>query len=166
MNRIINSILVLALLAMLVVSCQAPPTNVADVRKAIEAAAEHFATAFNAKDAAALASHYSADATILPPNGPRVSGRANFESFFKEMFPIGSDLKLTVNHVDASGDLAYEVGTYTMAIQMPGAPPMTDAGKYVAVWKRQADGRWLIAADIWNTDVPMPPPPPAEKKKK
>ncbi|MEK9137745.1 MAG: nuclear transport factor 2 family protein, partial [Bacteroidota bacterium] len=124
MNRIINSSLVVALLALLVVSCQAPQTNVADVRKAIEEGAERWMTAFNAKDAATLASFYAADAIILPPNGPRVSGRANFESLFTGMFAIGSDLKLTISHVDASGDLAYEVGSYTMGIHMPSMPPM------------------------------------------
>jgi uncharacterized protein (TIGR02246 family) len=166
MNRVINSTLVLALLTMLLVSCKAPQTNVADVRKAIEEGAERWMTAFNGKDAATLASFYAADAIILPPNGPRVSGRANLEALFTEMFAIGGDLKLAITHVDASGDLAYEVGSYSMSIQMPGTPPMADTGKYVAVWKRQADGKWLIVADTWNTDLPMPTPPPAERKKK
>jgi ketosteroid isomerase-like protein len=36
---------------------------------------------------------------------------------------------------------------------------VTDHGKYVAVWKKQADGNWKVAVDIWNTDLPLPAPP-------
>ena len=165
MKYFTSSVLILASLALIFVSCVAPQTDVAEVRKAIEEDLQRFVAAFNAKDAATLASVYAADAIILPPNGPRVSGRANVEPFWREMFAIGSDLKLTITHVDASGDLAYEVGSYTMGIQMPAMPPMADTGKYVAVWKRQAGGKWLIVADIFNTDLPLPAPPPAEKKK-
>jgi len=31
-----------------------------------------------------------------------------------------------------------------------------DRGKYVAVWKKQADGNWKVAVDTWNTDLPCP----------
>src|SRR5437764_11143066 len=34
-----------------------------------------------------------------------------------------------------------------------------DRGKYVAVWKKQADGNWKVAVDTWNTDLPFPAPP-------
>src|SRR6266550_3141383 len=36
--------------------------------------------------------------------------------------------------------------------------PSVDRGKYVAVWKKQADGNWKVALDIWNTDLPLPAP--------
>ena len=37
---------------------------------------------------------------------------------------------------------------------IPGAPK--DEGKFVEVWRRQNDGSWLIADDIFNSDVPVP----------
>jgi uncharacterized protein (TIGR02246 family) len=162
MKHFTSSVLILTSLGLIFVSCNAPQTNVAEVRKAIEEDLERFTTAFNAKDAANLASLYAVEAIILPPNRPRVSGRANFEPWFRDQFAICSDLKLTINQVDASGDLAYHIGSYTLGIQMPGMPPMPDTGKHVTVWKRQADGKWLIIAEIFNTDLPLPAPPPAE----
>lgn len=153
MKHLMSYVLILAFLALIFVSCNTPQTNVAEVRNAIEEDIEHFMTAFNSKDAADLASLYAADAIILPPNRPRVSDRTNFEPWFMEQFAICSDLKLTINHVDASGDLAYHVGSYTMDIQIPDSPLMNDTGKHITIWKRQTDGKWLIVTEIFNSDL-------------
>ena len=164
MKHLMSSLLIIISLSLALVSCGVPRTNVDEVRKELEQGAQRFAAAFNAKDAAAVAAFYGADAVIMPPNGPRISGRTNIESMWGKMIAIGSDMKLTINHVDASGDLAYEIGTYTLGIQMPGASAMTDTGKYVVVWKRQADGKRLIVADIFNSDMPLPAPPTSGNK--
>ena len=37
-----------------------------------------------------------------------------------------------------------------------------DRGKYLEVWKKQADGKWKVVADMFNSDLPLAPP--AEKK--
>jgi ketosteroid isomerase-like protein len=51
------------------------------------------------------------------------------------------------------------LGTYTMTIVPPGAPgPVNDSGKYVEVRRKQSDGSWLIAVDIFNSDLPAPQP--------
>ena len=61
--------------------------------------------------------------------------------------------------VDGRDDLAYVVGTYTMTIVPPGAPgPINDSGKYVEIRRKQSDGSWLIAVDIFNSDLPTPEP--------
>jgi ketosteroid isomerase-like protein len=52
--------------------------------------------------------------------------------------------------VASSGDLAYEMGTYSLAYQGDDEQ-LHDNGKYVVVWKK-ADGNWKAAADIFNTD--------------
>jgi uncharacterized protein (TIGR02246 family) len=163
MNRIISSFLVVASITLLLTSCGAPPTNVADVRKAIEEADAQQMAAFASKDIAGMTANYAPDAVILPQNGPAVSGKENLEASFKEMANMMSDMKWSITKFDASGDIAYEVGTYTANIQMPGMPAMADKGKFVTVWKRQADGKWLIVVDIFNTD--LPPTMPTEQKK-
>ena len=63
-------------------------------------------------------------------------------------------LTLSTVEVTELGDTAYEVGDYTMKMQPPGADAMSDRGKYLVVWKRQADGAWKLAVDIWNTNLP------------
>ena len=34
--------------------------------------------------------------------------------------------------------------------------PVTDRGKYVEAWKKQADGAWKVVEDIYNSDLPAP----------
>jgi ketosteroid isomerase-like protein len=34
--------------------------------------------------------------------------------------------------------------------------PVTVRGKWVGVWKKQADGQWKLVADIGNSDGPAP----------
>jgi ketosteroid isomerase-like protein len=46
----------------------------------------------------------------------------------------------------------------------PQGNPVADHGKFVEVWKKQADGKWKVVEDIFNSDVPMAAPAPAETK--
>ena len=56
--------------------------------------------------------------------------------------------------LEEHGDTAIEVGSYTLDIQPEGGNLITDIGKYVVVFKRQADGSWKLATDIFNSDMP------------
>jgi ketosteroid isomerase-like protein len=134
-------------LCIALVSCQ-PAANVADIRKEIEEADARQVSAFAAKDLTGLTANYAPDAVLLPPNGPMVTGREGREAFFKEMIKMVDEFKFSMSSFDASGDLAYEVGTYS---GMMGG--VADTGKFVTVWKRQPNGKWMIMADIFNTNL-------------
>jgi ketosteroid isomerase-like protein len=56
--------------------------------------------------------------------------------------------------VEASGNIAYEVGAVTLQIQSSNGRAMTDAAKYGVVWKRQADAPWRMAVDIFTRNAP------------
>jgi ketosteroid isomerase-like protein len=43
-----------------------------------------------------------------------------------------------------------------MELAPEGGQPMVDKGKYVVVMKRQSDGLWKVAIDIWNSDLQEP----------
>jgi hypothetical protein len=53
--------------------------------------------------------------------------------------------------VSAAGDIAYTSGAYTMTMTNPAGNPATETGKYVTVWKKQAN-EWKVAEDIFNAD--------------
>jgi uncharacterized protein (TIGR02246 family) len=113
-----------------------------------------------ARDFATWAALFLEDAVINPPNEPAVKGRAAIRAWL-EKFPPMTEFKLNNEKVEGRDDLAYLLGTYTMTFTPPGAPgPVKDSGKFVTVLRRQPDGRWLCAVDMFSSDLPPPPPPP------
>ena len=128
------------------------------VRSAIEGTNAQFVAAANRGDTAAVAALYTADAVVLPPNAEMVRGRQGVKEFFDALIQQMGVPRLTLDtiQVDEVGDTACEVGAYTMKLQPSGGEPVSDNGKYVVVWKRQTDGSWKLAVDIWNTNAPLP----------
>ncbi|MFQ5651461.1 MAG: SgcJ/EcaC family oxidoreductase [bacterium] len=130
--------------------------DAATLRTAIEAENAKFMAAFNRGDAAGVAALYTEKARVGPPNSEVLQGREAIQSFMQSGFTAGlKDLTLTTVSVDGSGDTAYENGTYTLKIAPEGQAAMTDSGKYLAVWKQQADGGWKLHTDIWNSSLPL-----------
>ena len=126
---------------------------------AINEATQAWAKAALAKDWTTVAGLYLDDAVFNPPNEPAAKGRAAIKAWL-EKFPPLTHFKLSNVKVDGRGDLAYVLGTYAMTTAPPGAPaPVQDSGKYVEALRRQPDGKWLIAVDIFNSDLPSAPPP-------
>jgi len=100
--------------------------------------------------------YYAPDAVVLPPNGEAVRGRDAIISW-NENFPPYEDLQFTQVEVDGAGDIAYVYGTYSMVMTLPGVEEsVPDRGKYIEIWRRQEDGSWKVALDIFNSDMPLP----------
>jgi ketosteroid isomerase-like protein len=129
-----------------------------DVRK-IDEATQTAVKAALAKDFATWSALFLDDAVVNPPNEPAVKGRAAIRAWL-EKFPPITEFKLNNEKVEGREDVAYVLGTYTMTIVPPGAPgPVKDSGKFVTVLRRQPDGRWLAAVDMFSSDLPGPTPP-------
>jgi len=151
--------LLLTALGCTLAACQPAPEGVSDADIArIRALAAEFARAAVARSDSATAAQYTENAVFMPPNQPAVEGRAAIQAWFKT-FPPMSGFRLTVIDVGGSGDLVYARGRYALTIAASGkTPAIEDHGKFVEVRRRQADGRWLMTHDIFNSDVPLPTP--------
>lgn len=124
------------------------------IRQAIDAANQNFMNAFQRGDAAGVAACYTSDARLLPPNGPPLNGTAAIAAFWQGAMELGiKAAKLETVELETRGDLAVEVGQYTLTIQPAPDTTVTDVGKYVVVWKNDG-GRWKLHIDIWNTNAP------------
>ena len=147
------------------IACQTPaPTGLSETDKAaIQKVVDEAARIGNAptKDwGAYVRAYYTEDAVVLPPNGPAVQGWALMEPRFAA-FPPMSDFRPQIIEVDGRGDLAYVRGTYSMMLTLPGATePINDTGKYIEIWRKQADGSWRVIRDIFNSDLPVAAPEP------
>ena len=132
-----------------------PVMDLAQVRLAIDAANVRFGEAVRSADAAALASLYTEDARILPPNSEMIQGREGIEAYWGGGFQMGiKDIVLTAVDVIGMGDMVCEIGKAVVAIQPEGMDAIEDIAKYLVVWKKDVDGTWKLHVDIWNTSLP------------
>jgi ketosteroid isomerase-like protein len=95
--------------------------------------------------------YYAEDATVLMPNSEPVKGREAIIGVFQSSFG-DSNMDIVINDINGEGDLAYVYGNYNEELQ-PGG--VKDNGKYIEIWRKQADGKWQAMYDIWNTSVPI-----------
>ncbi len=116
-----------------------------------------FGEAFNRGDLDAAVEIYTEDATFLHPNVEIVSGKQAIKEFFDagRAFLGLKRLNFEILESDYDGNLAYERGIIQIDMEPEGGQPIVDKGKYVVIMKRQADGSWKVAVDIWNSDLPQ-----------
>ncbi len=110
-----------------------------------------FVAAFNAGDAATVASLYTENAVLLPPGGERVDGRAAIQAFWQGA--IDSGMKIDDLHaveVEARGNMAGELGVFTLTVPAENGPTKVN-GKYIIIWMRSGQ-MWQLHRDIWNTN--------------
>ena len=132
----------------------APPLAAADIA-AIRGTDSAFAAAANAGDATATAATYLPDAHLLPPNAPPVEGREAIERFWKGFYDAYRvAISIGTDEIEGRGDLAYARGHFTLdgTPKTKGPPPVHDEGKFVEVLRRQSDGSWRYAVDIYNSN--------------
>jgi ketosteroid isomerase-like protein len=147
-----------------------------DTRAADESALRdldaQWAKAAAAKDLNATVAFYSDDASVFPPNSPIASDKASIRAAWTSLLSPDTSITWQASKADVarSADLGYVAGVYQMTMKDPHGKPVTDTGKFVEVWKKQADGSWKTVADIFNSDLPVatqsPAPAPAPEKKK
>ncbi len=156
----VHQILGSLLLATMVAGCGAE-ASVADAAAPLSSADEaairqstaDFVRAALANDADAIANLYTEDAVLMFPNEPAYVGREAIRNRFAADTHLA--LTLPIDDVDGRGDLAYARGTFTYRFQQGGeGDPMDDAGKWIILLRKQADGSWLTIADMYNSDLP------------
>jgi len=141
------------------VACQQADTRAVD-ESALKDLDAQWSKAASAKDVESTLSYYADDAVLMPPNAPVAAGAA-IRGYWKSMLAspgFTGGWKATRAEVARSGDLAYLAGTYDLTVNDSSGKPVNDRGKYVAVWRKQADGKWKASVDIFNTDLPLSAP--------
>ena len=95
------------------------------------------------------------DAVYLPPNEPAWIGEEAIREKLGAMLEMpGLSAKWTPTQVHASGDLGYSIGNYEIIMTDSAGVDMSEKGKYLVVWKKQADGKWKVAAESFNANTP------------
>ncbi len=116
--------------------------------KAVRDADAEWSKVAGAKDLDKTVSFYADDAMVLPPNQPMVTSKSGIRDLWKGF-----------------GDMGCLIGTYALTMK----DGTKDTGKYCEVWKKQADGKWKVATDMFSSDLPATPatsPAPGAPEKK
>ncbi|MFZ0758940.1 MAG: DUF4440 domain-containing protein [Candidatus Sulfotelmatobacter sp.] len=125
-----------------------------DVQSLIRNLDQDFVTSFNTGNYDQVAALYAHDGVLMAPHYDPACGPKEIERLLRRIGEAGyEDLRLETLRVEASGDMAMEIGRYTVAIRQPDGTILADRGKYVKAWRRL--GAWLIAADCWSTNLPL-----------
>lgn len=128
----------------------------AEDKASITSQSEKFGVAMMAADWEAISLHYSADAVLYAPNAPAVTGREEIKKFFAA-FPPVKDFVAKSIEIEGYGDLAYHRGTVTFTMVMPDGKEVKESGKFIEIYRKQADGSWLMTRDMFNSDTPVAP---------
>lgn len=155
---------IIAAFLLMALGCNRTPQQSASTQAADEAAVrqtdENWSKAAQSKKVDDWVAFYSEDAVILPPNDKKASGKEDVRKYIGELLMLpGLALSWEPSKVEVarSGDLAYTQGSYRMTFPDPHGKPMTDQGKTLEVWKKQADGTWKCVADMWSSDLHATP---------
>lgn len=125
-----------------------------DVESTIRGLTQDFRTAFNTGNYDQVAALFAADGVFMAPNYEPVSGPKDIERMLRTLGDQGyQDLRVDTTRIEYSGDIAMELGRYTVSIVDGNGHAVTDQGKYLVVWRRL--GAWRVAADCWSSNLPV-----------
>ncbi len=130
--------------------------------QAVRAADAEWSKVAGAKDLDKKVSYYADDAVVLPPNQSMVTSKDGIRNLWKGFLDSLTDISWKTTRVETSnsGNMGYLIGTYAMTMK----DGTKDTGKYCEVWKKRADGKWKVVADMFSSDLPLSAAAPAEKK--
>ena len=103
-----------------------------------------YETAWQKKDAAALAALFWDDGFVLSSGKPAVRGRAQIEKHYAGM---GGPLALRAIAFKNEGSVGYIIGGYA------GQKGQPDEGKFTLTLHKGAEGRWFIMSDMDNMNA-------------
>ena len=150
--RIQPSVAILPFIALTLSSCQpASEQTEADVA-AIQALTEEWSAAFNAGDVARIVALYTDDAIRMPPGAPTYTGIEAIEQVWSGIFEqYSGNLAWPTEEIVVAGNWGFHRGTYTATLTPLAAGEVEKQdGKVLVICRKQADGSWKLAREIWN----------------
>ena len=124
-------------------------------QRLLEQDAEWAALSSKGQDIDRIVAFWTDDARVFAPGLPAFSGKAALRSYVEGALAIpGFHITWITSEASLSpdGQLAYLLSTNAVTMPGPGGQPVTTNGRAVTVWRREPDGNWRCAVDIWNDE--------------
>jgi ketosteroid isomerase-like protein len=128
-------------------------------KRLLDLDAEWAALSSRGQEVDRILSFWTDDARVLAPGLPAVSGKAELRSYVEGALAIpGFHITWTTSEASLSpdGQLAYLLSRNAVTMPGPAGQPVTTNGRALTVWRREPDGSWRCAVDIWNAEGAEP----------
>jgi ketosteroid isomerase-like protein len=125
---------------------------------AILAADAAWLKVYQAKDLAKSVAFCDEQGSMLAPNAPIAVGKDAIAKLIADDLAHDT-ITWHANKVGVarSGDLGYTSGTTEATFKDASGKTASFKGKYLTVWKKQANGSWKVLYDMFNSDLPATP---------
>ncbi len=122
--------------------------------RALNALVADFMVAINNSDADAVAALYASDAIRMPPDAPEIRGREAIRQNLEGAFENAAiEAQVHVEETEFSGELASVRGTFALVtVPKDGSAASEIQGNWMRLMRREPDGRWLVALELWNAE--------------
>ena len=136
----------------------ATPSELTADRRAVAEVSALFQAAENAGDVDQMRALFADDLVMMGPNAPSVMGADRVTagmSAFHAAFEV--QVEYQNQEIEVFGDWAFDRGTYRFTLTpKAGGTPIHETGKYLWLYRRQADGSWKQARVMWSSSDPPP----------
>ncbi len=116
--------------------------------------AEWESAASSGRDLERIVSYWTDDAVLMPPGHATVVGKQALRAYVQaSMQTPGFHItwKSTEVRFSRDGHLAY-MFAHNLLTMCGADGPVTIAGRGITIWRRDSDGEWRCAVDIWNAE--------------
>lgn len=151
--KIVVAVVCLAL--PVVAGAQAKKSGGGSAESALRAQEDAWLKAFQAHDLNKALTFLAPGAQVFAPNAPAAKTQKELHDGYAPLAAPDSKINFKADYAAVSGDLGVTSGPYQLTM-MDNGKKVDDKGKYVTVWKKQADGSWKVVRDIFNSDMPAP----------
>ena len=125
-------------------------TDEAKEAQQIEAAAKAFSQAYVDGDLEKQMSYYTQDVVIIPGNRPMIEGIEKVTRYWTLPATVKVlEHRSISNRLEIDGRMASDYGIYE-GKTLRGSDTTAFRGQYVITWRKELDGQWRMAVDMWS----------------
>jgi ketosteroid isomerase-like protein len=161
-HRVVLKSVILGTVAVACAQPEPAAVDTAAIEQAIQEVRDREIGAVSSGDVEALLGALATDAHMMAPNEPAVTGHEALRAWAQAMLgQVTMSGRYTSSNIEVAGD--YVIERYTAELTVTpkaGGATTTETIKGIHIYRRQADGSWKIAQDVWNADAPPPAAPP------